>query len=111
MEKERLEKVQRLFELYSRNKVFADLYRRYEKQRGFPPYCDFISLWEAEGDEYWKLYRDLYPEPPKDLMEDVKKRMEAYKSVKRGTGNRIPPLSLKQKFELLFKREGNENAK
>jgi len=106
MEKEKLEKVRRIVFLENELSYLGSV-----RPQRLDVFRDFNSLRAEDDVELTSLYLEIYPDPPKDLMEDVKKRMEAYKSVKRGTGNRIPPLSLKQKFELLFKREGNENAK
>jgi len=106
MEKERLDKIRRI--VFLENELS---YLESVRPQRLDVFRDFNFLRAEDNVELTNLYFELYPEPPKDLMEDVKKRMEAYKRVKSGTGNRIPPLSLKQKFELLFKREGNENAK
>jgi len=92
MEKERLEKVKRLFELYRRDRDFGWLFWN-EDLKSLRPYHDFVDLWRTEQAEYSSLVLELYPDPPRDLMEDVKKRMEAYKLTKSGRGNRIPPLS------------------
>jgi len=99
MEKERLDKVRRI--VFLETELWFFKHHRPERR---DVDIDWGGIRAEDEFELTNLYFELYPEPPKDLMEDVKKRMEAYKSMKHGTGNGIPPLSLKQKFELLFKR-------
>ena len=106
-EEERIEKVRRYFREFD---FYCALLERMPEKKD-RVYEDWDVLSKKVYFEVLGLALELYPDAPKDLMEDVKKRMEAYKRVKAVKGNRIPPLSLKQKFELLFKREGNENAK
>ena len=103
MEKERLEKVR---QFYSLGKEFSFLNRILDKKKEDDPQVknDLIELVKDVYREFDCLFWDLYPEAPKDLMEEVKKRMEAYRIAKEGTSKRIPSLSLKQKFGLLFKR-------
>jgi len=106
MEKERLEKVKKAIDIGIK---LSWIYEQMDfNVKGSPKHDDLFFVSRLLVEDWKSLWFDLYPT---DLMEDVKKRMEAYKLRKSGIGNRIPPLSLKQKFELLFKREGNENAK
>jgi hypothetical protein len=99
MEKERLDKVRRI--VFLENEL---LYLESVRPQKLEVYRDFNFLRAEDNFELTGLYFELYPEPPKDLMEDVKKRMEAYKRVKVGSDSFIT-LSFRQKIKNLFRRK------
>jgi len=100
MEKERLEKFERFHFLNRRIFYFRDVFPIARQEMK----ADILEVWGNDEVEIRGLLQELYPDPPKDLMEDVKKRMEAYKRAKIWREGFIS-LSFRQRIKNLFRRK------
>jgi len=99
-EEERIEKVRRYFREFD---FYCALLERMPEKKD-RVYEDWDVLSKKIYFEVLGLALELYPDAPKDLMEDVKKRMEAYKRAKIWREDFIS-LSFRQKIKNLFRRK------